>query len=110
MPSYAPTISQPLAPPAPQELRGLANAIAGDVLAPGDNDWDGARQAWALAVDQRPAAVALPENADDVAQIVRFAAEQGLRVAPQGTGHNAHPLEGRLGGSILLKTDRMRRV
>ena len=31
-------------------------------LAPGDPGWDEARHAWNLAVDQRPAAVAIPES------------------------------------------------
>jgi hypothetical protein len=38
-----------------------------------------------------------------------FAREFGLRVAPQGTGHNAQPL-GSLEDTILLKTERMRGV
>lgn len=93
-----------------QDLHALDTAIAGSVVSPGDPDWNAARQAWALAVDQRPAAVALPESAEDIVAIVDFAREHGLRVAAQGTGHNAHPLEQRLGDSILLKTERMRRV
>jgi len=53
--------------------------------------------------------VALPETADDVVAIVDFAREHGLRVAPQGTGHNAGPL-GWLDETIVLKTSRMRGV
>jgi hypothetical protein len=88
----------------------LEATIAGEVVAPGDHGWDAARQAWALAVDQRPAAVAKPETVEDVVAVVEFALEHGLRVAPQTTGHNAHPLEDRLADSILLKTERMRGV
>jgi FAD/FMN-containing dehydrogenase len=91
-------------------LRLLDSAIDGTVLAPGDAGWYEARQAWNRAVDQRPAAVAFPAGADDVAAIVEFASRHGLRVAPQGTGHNAHNLQGRLADSILLRTDRMRGV
>jgi FAD/FMN-containing dehydrogenase len=91
-------------------LRLLDLAIDGTVLAPGDAGFDQARQAWNLAVDQRPAAVAYPQSAADVAAVVDFARERGLKVAPQGTGHNAHNLEGRLAGSILVRTDRMRAV
>jgi FAD/FMN-containing dehydrogenase len=40
---------------------------------------------------------------------VRWARQRGLRVAPQGTGHNAHPL-GALAHTVLLKTERMRGV
>jgi FAD/FMN-containing dehydrogenase len=39
-------------------------------------------------------------NVVDVAATVRYAADHGLRVAPQGTGHNAGPL--RLGDDVLL--------
>jgi FAD/FMN-containing dehydrogenase len=43
-----------------------------------------ARQAWNLAVDQRPAAVAFPESAGDVVAVVELARSFGLRVAPRG--------------------------
>jgi FAD/FMN-containing dehydrogenase len=87
----------------------LQAVIAGDVLVPGDHGYDEARGAWNLAVDQRPAAVVLAESSADVAQAVRFARAQGMRIAPQGTGHGAEPLES-LDGALLLKTGRMRRV
>jgi FAD/FMN-containing dehydrogenase len=89
--------------------RALRARLTGDLVLPGDDSWDEARRAWNLAVDQRPAAVALPETAEDVVAIVDFAREHGLRVAPQGTGHNASPL-GWLDETILVKTERMRRV
>lgn len=83
--------------------------IDGRVAMPADPDWDQARAAWNLAVDQRPVAVALAESAADVAATVRFAAENGLKVAAQGTGHGAAPLPP-LEGTILLKTERMRGI
>jgi len=98
------------AEPAASDFRSLDAAIAGAVVGPADPGWDGVRQAWNLAVDQRPAAVALPQTADDVVAIVDFAREHGLRIAPQGTGHNAAPLEHQLTRSILVKTERMRAV
>src|SRR5918999_1847117 len=71
-----------------------------------DEGFDAARQAWNLAVDQRPAAVAYANDAGEVAGAVRLAAQRGLRVAVQGTGHSAAPL-GDLEGTLLLKTMRM---
>ena len=59
------------------------------MIAPGDDGYDAARQAWNLVADQRPAAVVHAADADDVAAVVRFAAGAGLRVAPQATGHGA---------------------
>jgi hypothetical protein len=84
-------------------------SIAGRVATPADPDWDEARQAWNLAADQRPSAVALTESADDVAKVVRFAGQNGLRVTGQGTGHGAVAL-GSLDDAILIKTERMRGV
>ncbi len=89
--------------------RALRLRLQGDLVLPDDASWDEARRAWNLAVDQQPAAVALPETVDDVVAIVDFAREHGLRVAPQGTGHNAGPL-GWLDETILLKTSRLRGV
>ena len=84
-------------------------SIRGHVATPGDSDWDDARQAWNLAADQQPSAVALVESADDVAKVLRFAKANDLRVAGQGTGHGAVPL-GSLEDAILIKTQRMRDV
>ena len=83
--------------------------LAGTMVLPGDDRFDQARQAWNLAVDQRPAAVAFPESAADIAAAVGWAAERGLRVAAQGTGHNAGPL-GSLADTVLVKTGRMRGI
>ncbi len=89
--------------------RHLVPSLEGRVVLPGDGGFDEARGAWNLAIDQRPAAVVFPESAADVAAAVRYAAERGLRVAAQGTGHNAGPL-GSLMDTLLLKTKRMRGI
>jgi FAD binding domain len=91
------------------ELDSLRATFSGPLHAPGDEGYDDARCAWNLAVDQRPVLVAEPRSADDVAAVVRFAREQGLRVAPQGTGHNA-PARSGVDESILLNTRLMRGV
>jgi hypothetical protein len=87
----------------------LAAGMAGRLTRPTDADWDTARQAWNLAVDQRPAAVAVVRSAGDVQNVVVAARELGLRVAPQSTGHNAGPL-GDLANTILVKMHEMRGV
>jgi FAD/FMN-containing dehydrogenase len=84
-------------------------SIRGRIATPSDSDWDEARQAWNLAADQRPEAVALVESADDVSKVIGFARENGLKVTGQGTGHGAMAL-GPLEGVILIKTERMRSV
>ena len=73
----------------------------------GDEQWDSARAAFNLAIDQRPAMVARPGNPEEVAAVVRHARENGLRVAVQAEGHGAGPLAGVGEGTLLLKTARM---
>ena len=88
---------------------GVSSPLQGKCVLEGQPGWDEARQAWQLHVDQRPAAVVYPESAQDVVNAVRSARERGLRVAAQGTGHNAAPL-GSLHDTLLVRTDRMRGV
>lgn len=93
----------------PAGLPELAGQLRGRLATPSDADWDAARTAWNLAVDQRPVAVAFPQDADDVATVVRFAATHALRVAPQSGGHNPAPL-GDLSRTILLRTVELREL
>ncbi|HWH92745.1 MAG TPA: FAD-binding oxidoreductase [Baekduia sp.] len=90
-------------------LDTLRPSFGGELHLPGDAGYDDARAAWNLMVDQQPVLVAEPRSADDVAVLVRFARHHGLRVAPQGTGHNAHARVG-VDDSILLNTRLMRGV
>jgi FAD/FMN-containing dehydrogenase len=92
-----------------RDVEDLKVLVRGDVVGPADAAWDQARQAWNLAVDQRPALVAFPESAEDVVAIVDYARRHGMRVAPQGTGHNAAPIAS-LENTVLLSTSRMRGV
>jgi FAD/FMN-containing dehydrogenase len=80
-----------------------------EIARPGDPRYDEVRPAWNLTVDQRPAAVAVPRDADQVVAAVLYAKREGLRVAAQGTGHNASPL-GDLSDTLLIKTHEMRGV
>jgi len=84
----------------------LRTAASSDILVfPTDAGWDAARRAWNLAVDQRPAVVALPESVADVVDAIDYARTLGLRIAVQGTGHGA---PGRaLDGTMLVNTARM---
>jgi FAD/FMN-containing dehydrogenase len=91
------------------DVRELRERLTGTVSVSGDTDFDVARRAWNLAVDQHPAAVAEPETVADVAAIVEFARARGLRVAPQATGHSAASLSS-LQDTVLVKTHRMRTV
>jgi FAD/FMN-containing dehydrogenase len=91
------------------QVHALRARLTGELVLRSDPNWDDARRAWNLAVDQRPAAVAFPESAGDVVGLVQFARNAGLRIAPQATGHNAGAIAS-LDDTILMKTERMRGV
>src|SRR4051812_35942567 len=83
--------------------------IDGAVVMPGDPRYDEARSSFNLLVDQRPAAVAFPTDARDVAAAVALAHRLGLRVAPQATAHNQAPL-GDMEDLLLLNVSRLQEV
>ncbi|SEI89847.1 FAD-binding oxidoreductase [Demequina mangrovi] len=90
-------------------LDELTLLLDGDLVRPADPDWDAARAAWQLGVDQRPVAVVLARSESDVARTMRLATRLGLRVAPQSSGHGAVAL-GDLDGAILLRTSALASV
>jgi FAD binding domain len=92
--------------PTPHRLR---ERIVGDVVLPGDAEWDAARQAWNLVANQNPAAVVYAATTDDIVATLGFAAAHGLRVAAQGTGHGATTLPD-LRSTVLLRTSRLTKV
>jgi FAD/FMN-containing dehydrogenase len=73
------------------------------ILEPGDPGWDHARRAFDLAVDQHPAAVAVPTDEHGVVAAVREAHRRGLRVVAQCGGRGASRL-GPLDDALLLRT------
>ena len=89
--------------------RALRRRLKGAVLEPGAQGWDAATQAYNLTCVQAPALTVVPSDVRDVIEVVDFARENGLQVAPQRTGHNAEPL-GALDDVILLKTDALQGV
>src|SRR3954454_2288568 len=90
-------------------VRDVRELCGGAVVLPGDDSYEAARAAWNLSADQRPAWIAYPADAAEVADVLRCAQAQGLRVAPQATGHNAVPL-GSLEDAVLLRTSAMTQI
>jgi len=84
----------------PSFLDELRSSLSGTLFLPDDDGYDQARLAWNLAVDQRPAAVAVPADVSDVQRVVRTAAAAGLGVLTQPNGHSAAR---DLSGIILIR-------
>jgi FAD/FMN-containing dehydrogenase len=85
----------------------LRVGMRGMTYTPSDEGYDGARSAWNLAADQRPAIVVMPEDAVDVVAAVRLARERGLGVGVMATGHGVASLPH---GGVLVNTSRMKGV
>ena len=60
----------------------------GELIVPGDEQYDAARAVFNVAIDRRPALIARCGGPDDVIQAVNFARNENLLVAVRGTGHN----------------------
>jgi FAD/FMN-containing dehydrogenase len=75
---------------------------APQLLFPGSNGYDAARQAFNLHVDQRPAAICNARSVADIQEALAYAKAHGLSVASQSTGHLSAALPS-LEGTLLLK-------
>ncbi|CAN7251517.1 FAD-binding oxidoreductase [Knoellia sp. LjRoot47] len=105
------TVETTLDPRPTSPAESLRDLCGGAVHLAGDPGYDTARMPWNVAVDQRPAAVAIPRHAQDVVDVVRAAAAAGLRVAAQATGHGAGPLADQpLHDVVLIRTSGMASV
>jgi len=65
----------------------LRSALAGRVITPEDAGYDVARTIFAGGFDRRPAAIARPAHATDVARVISFARDNSLPLAIRSGGH-----------------------
>ncbi|WP_162606416.1 FAD-binding oxidoreductase [Jiangella asiatica] len=83
---------------------GFRAALTGEAFGPGDDGYEAVRLPWNLLIEQRPALVVLAESVADVQATVRLAAEQGLPLAVQSSGHGAvHPCD----DGVVLNVSRL---
>ena len=69
-------------------LQQFKKNIRGEVVQPGDADYDPTRKVWNRMIDKRPALTARCLGTADVIQCVKFAREHTLVVSVRGGGHN----------------------
>ena len=69
-------------------LGRLRSSFSGEVIGPGDAQYEGARRVWSAQFDRHPALIVRPANVADVAAAVRFARERDLVVAVRCGGHS----------------------
>ena len=71
------------------DLADLGSRVTGRVLDPADPDYGQLATPWNVAQCSAPLAVVEVTTAEDVSAVVRYAAETGVDVAVQATGHGA---------------------
>src|SRR4051812_6597842 len=87
----------------------LKRALAGDVIVPGDPEYETARRVWNGAIDRRPALIARCASVADVVEAVRFARSERLPTAVRGGAHNVAG-QGTCDGGIVIDLSPLRDV
>jgi hypothetical protein len=88
-------------------LRKAPADLAGRIVLPGDKRYPRLRSTYTTVGD--PAVVVLPESAGEVASALRFARENGLRLAVRSGGHGLSG-SGTNDGGLVIDLSALRRV
>lgn len=87
--------------------RDLEQHMRGELIRPGQADYDAARRVWNGAVDRRPALIVRCASATDVVHAVRFARDHQLTIAIRSGGHS-HAGYGVWDGGLMIDLSRMK--
>ncbi|QLG62126.1 FAD-binding oxidoreductase [Halorarum salinum] len=71
-----------------ERIERFEAGLHGNLIRPGDVDYDDARTVWNGMIDRHPALIARCRGVGDVIAAVNFARENDLLVAVRGGGHN----------------------
>jgi FAD/FMN-containing dehydrogenase len=96
-------------PLAEGSIAELAQAMRGELIAPGDPNYDEARSIWNGAHDKRPALIARCAGVADVMRAVEFARSEELVVAVRGGSHSI-PGFSTVDGGIVIDLSPMKGV
>jgi FAD/FMN-containing dehydrogenase len=69
------------------KIEELKCGLQGELLQPGDPDYDGARKIWNAMIDKRPALIVRCASTADVVRGVNFARENAILLAVRSGGH-----------------------
>jgi hypothetical protein len=89
------------------QYRELAAAVRGDLIVPGDPDYDEARAVYNGMIDKHPVAIVRCRDTADVISCVMFARRHDADVAVRGGGHSAAGL-GVGDGALVIDLSLMR--
>jgi UDP-N-acetylenolpyruvoylglucosamine reductase len=92
-----------------QTVDGLRAQLRGELIQPGDSNYDEARQVYNAMIDKHPAFIAQCVDVADVISAVNFGRDNRLTVAVRGGGHNGPGL-GTCDDGLVIDLGRMRGV
>jgi hypothetical protein len=72
----------------PAKIESFELKLKGNLIRPGNSDYEKARKIWNGMIDKYPAIIARCVNVRDVVACVQFAKENDIRVAVKAGGHN----------------------
>ena len=91
------------------EIQQLKQRLRGDLIQPGDGEYNEARTVYNRMIDRRPRLIARCANVADVITAVNFARDNRLLLAVRGGGHNGGGL-GVCDDGLVADLSRMRSV
>ena len=87
----------------------LASILDGELLHPGDDGFDEARQLWNVRFDRTPSFIARCEGVADIVASINFARQRGVKLSVKGGGHS-YAANSVADGGLLLDLSRMKDV
>jgi FAD/FMN-containing dehydrogenase len=92
-----------------QLVQAFAQNLRGELIQPGDNNYDEARKLYNAMIDRRPRFIVRCADVADVIASVNFAREHKLLLAVRGGGHNGGGL-GSCDDGLVIDLSRMKGV
>ena len=90
-------------------VEALRAAVTGAVVTPDDLDYEQARKVWNADIDHHPAVLVQCATAQDAAEAIRFAQDQGLELAVRCGAHSM-PGYSSVDGGLVIDLGRMNQV
>src|SRR5690606_17359921 len=87
----------------------LGTGFNGQVITPNDDTYDQARTVYPGTIDRRPAVIARPSDATQVARVIAAAKETGIPLAVRGGGHS-NAGHGVCDGGLVLDLSAMKAI
>ncbi|BDI28460.1 oxidoreductase [Capsulimonas corticalis] len=91
------------------EVEEFSSSLKGELIQPGDDEYDTARAVYNGMIDRWPALIVRCADADDVIACVNYARRSDMLVSVRGGGHNAGGL-GVCDGGLVIDLSRIRGV